>query len=158
MVFLTGVYPLPADHGVTVYLARSDAGPESYTHIGNLVAETPSALFKVPAEFLTLSEQGVNVQLGISLEPLTTVLNLGQPEVVTAQSRAQTFFRIARKIADDLHMNILSYAQMVRIPKFNDQTGIMVEQEVCYVPTDALNKWRQRLETKISKDNLFWTS
>lgn len=149
VVFLTGVFPLPEEQGLGVYISRADDG--DFTYLGYLTNERPSALFHVPSSFIEV-HRGVEVVLGVTLEPLDVFQNLGVSASVAEQQRAATHFHIAQKIANDLERYLLSYAKTVPAHAGGAEDG-----DTVMLPASWLVHWRQRLETKMQKDLAFWS-
>ena len=150
VVFLTGEQLIPADMALGVYLSRVDT-PDGFTYVGHLTNECPSAIFRIPMAFLDVA-QGVAVSVGLSLDTLESVHNLGE---TTAQSHEQfrvlTHLEIARRILAELMKFVFSYAKTGVDPSMGDE-------EIVYLPASWVAQWKQRIETKMAKDNSFWAA
>lgn len=151
VVFLTGVQPVPAGFAIGVYVSR--IGDAVYEYVGCLTNECPSSVFRVPSSFLSVASASP-VALGLSLETLDTVRNLGvtnsQP---LEQTRAATYIAIAERITNDLHTFVCSYAKVLSSDPSDPQS-----EEIIYMPARWADTWKQRLLTRIQKDAAFWTS
>jgi hypothetical protein len=99
VVFLTGTIPVPEGQGLGIYISRADEG--AFEFLGYLTNERPSSTFHVPSSFIEV-HRGVEVVLGLSLQPLLELDNLGVNASIVEQQRAATHFHVAQRVADDL--------------------------------------------------------
>lgn len=155
IVFLTGVEPIPDGLGLGVYLAKESDGVFSY--VGHLTNERPSAIFRTPSSVLEIFD-GVPVVLGIALESMETLLNLGVTnEQNESQFRAVSQLEIGRRLSLDLYNSVMSYART--LPQdVAFYLGISPNEEVVCAPAAWMDKWKVRIETKMTKDSSWWTS
>ena len=150
VVFLTGTIPVPEGQGLGVYLSRADEG--EFVFLGFLTNECPSAMFHVPAAFVEV-HRGVEVVLGLSLQSLGELNNLGNAPDLGEQQRAATHFQVAQKIADDLERCVLSYAKHVPA-----ECGGADGEDTVVMPASWAVQWRKKLESKLASDRIFWCS
>ena len=149
VMFLTGTIPVPDGQGLGVYLSRADQG--DFAYLGYLTNERASALFHPPASFIEVHE-GVEVIVGLTLQPLDELDNLGVRSEVCEQQRAATHLHAAQKIADDLLAYVLSYAKHVPAAM-----GGADNEDTVMMPASWMDHWRKRIETKMALDRLFLT-
>ncbi|AYU78353.1 hypothetical protein, conserved [Leishmania donovani] len=157
VVFLTMSEPLPPGHGIGLFLAREDT--MSFQYVGALTQQRASFIVEVPALFLNAA-QPIRIVLGLALEREEELKNLGfTHEQPLQQSQAATKVAIAERILEDLYGFVVSYARTITLgggSGTNDVTSIEPGDYVV-MPTSFVDKWRARLQSKITKDNAFWT-
>jgi hypothetical protein len=94
------------------------------------------------------------VSLGLSIETLGTLENIGQTQSQPLdQRRAATLVTIAHRIADDLYSFMCSYAKT-----YSNDPSDPNSEETVYMPMRWANIWRERIGKKIDKDSAFWSS
>jgi len=142
VVFLTGQAPLPPTHGAAVYVSR--ANETGFEYLGYLTPEIPSAIFVIPP--LLIDNLRPNALcIGVSLEAADTLKNL------EGQGRLQKEFyltgkaELAKQIGLDLYQFMQSFVQEDPVTR----TSYLM------VPVNVLDKWMQRLVTKIKLDAKF---
>jgi hypothetical protein len=148
VVFLTGTIPVPEGQGLGIYISRADEG--AFEFLGYLTNERPSSMFHVPSSFIEV-HRGVEVVLGLSLQPLLELDNLGVNAGIVEQQRAATHFHVAQRVADDLQRFVLSYAK--HVPASH---GGADGEDTVMLPASWIVQWRRKLETKMASDKLFW--
>ena len=105
---------LPGDSGLACYLCRCES-QVSWTYIGHLTNGRPSALLRAPPHFLEL-HRGVEVFLGISVQPLREIANFGGEHelAMQAQCRVARLDDIARRMSEDFFNFVGSYCRSER--------------------------------------------
>ena len=149
VIFLTGVAPIPAGQAVGIYMATQ--AELSWNFVGYLTNQMPSSIVQVPFPLLNVSCPSPLV-VGLQVDTESNVLNLGitshQP---MEQRRAASIEDIARRVAGDLYTFLISYAKILSSDPADPQSV-----ETVYLPANYVDKWRERLLTKITKDASFW--
>ncbi|DAZ92739.1 TPA: hypothetical protein N0F65_002557 [Lagenidium giganteum] len=133
--FLLPNSPVPPGFGAVLYFAVPAL--QNWQLLGTVFAEKPSAIFRTGwPTHPDVAGQPV-LQLGVSIEPLDNVKNLGIEASGLAERK-----EFALKIAMDL---------------FNYMTSFSTSQDQSYmvVPTNLLDKWMERFETKYKRDPNF---
>ncbi|GET88133.1 hypothetical protein, conserved [Leishmania tarentolae] len=156
VVFLTMSEPLPPGHGIGLFLAREDI--MSFEYVGALTQQRASSLIKVPAVFLNAA-QPIRIVLGLALEREEELENLGfTHEQPLQQAQAATKVAIAERILEDLYGFVVSYARTITLSGGRSANGLspLDPGEYVVMPTSFVDKWRARLQSKITKDNAFW--
>lgn len=152
VVFLTLAEPLPEGYGISLFLAREDE--LSFQYVGYLSQGRPSGLFRVPATLLNM-DQPVRVVLGLSLELAQEIINLGQTQQQPLEvMQAATRVAIAERLLEDLYGFTSSFARGISSQQAPDLG--LEDGEYVVMPANYVDKWRQRIETKIRKDVTFW--
>jgi len=148
--FLTNPALIPAQHGIMVYwqITANSVAPTStgFELLGAVTIEQPSAVFQTGwientqvAELLSTGAL-TTITIGVALEPLGNVQNLG-----AVQSKAeQGKLHVARKIAADLFRFMQSFDTGAA------PSGSMV------VPNNIFDRWFQRFEARFRRDPNFF--
>ncbi|CAM9091257.1 unnamed protein product [Ascophyllum nodosum] len=140
--FLLPTSPVPPGHAAVLYFSVPSPTTGAFEHwevLGAVAAAKPSGVFRTG---WSTNEQIQNcgvAQLGVSIETedVVTNLRLGAGGV---QDRKE----FAKKIAKDLFQFMSSFSQ-------NTHAG----PEVMVVPTNVLDRWITRFESKYSRDPNF---
>eukprot|EP00752_Nemacystus_decipiens_P017953 g16092.t1 len=139
--FLLPNSPVPPGHAAVLYFSvpSSSGAFENWEVLGALGHGKPSGVFRTSWGTNEQMKSTEVVQLGVSVETedVITNLNLGAGGV---QDRKQ----FALKIAKDLFQFMSSFSQAT-------QAGA----EVMVVPTNVLDRWIQRFESKYNRDPNF---
>lgn len=154
MVFLLcDPQSLPAGFGIGVYIARQGEG--LFQYIGQLSQQRPSSLFNLPACYMTTDRASSLLVLGLSLESMTELSNLGDTQhQPLAQAEAVTRVAVAERVLQDLYNFLVSYARCVG-PSQTIETP-NTEAEYIVLPASFVNKWRERVQKKVQKDATFF--
>jgi hypothetical protein len=175
VVYLTGVAPLPPDHGLGIYLCSAHDGQWNY--VGHLVNEVPSAILTVPTAMQSVAQQ-CRATVGITVESLATLVNLGVPVTQSeSQYRAATHLEIARRIGKHLYTFLCSYSRTIPYAAYltlfpanpftnggrptlegDDLASIQrgPDHEILVLPTSWADKWWSKLQSNMAKDMSFW--
>eukprot|EP00904_Undaria_pinnatifida_P000953 jgi/Undpi1/10859/HiC_scaffold_3.g01385.m1 len=140
--FLLPSSPVPPGHAAVLYFSvpsSSTGAFEQWEVLGAVAAAKPSGVFRTGWSTNDQMRSCGVVQLGVSIESEDVVINLrlGGGGV---QDRKQ----FALKIAKDLFQYMSSFSQ-------STQAG----PEVMVVPTNLLDRWITRFESKYSRDPNF---
>ena len=155
VLFLLPNTPLPADQAAMTYWSatslhpHSSSPPSEFQLLGALTPTKTSAVFRTGwATHQTLldlieasSHHGVQITIGISLEPLENVKNLEGIERGGVSDR----HNVGKKIALDLFHFLTS---------FDD--GNQQRKGWMTVPTNVFDRWWKRFESKIQRDPNFF--
>lgn len=155
---LSGNQPLPDGFGLACYLCRCE-DDSSWTYVGHLLNERPSAMLKSPSDFME-NHRGVPVFLGISLQPIAELQNFGRENelALQAQTRAARLDNIAAKLAQDFYNFVASYSRTEerRVNEDNQDDDCHGQdtkwEEVVVLPLNWVNRWRSYITNKIQKD------
>ncbi|CAM9264576.1 unnamed protein product [Scytosiphon promiscuus] len=140
--FLLPTSPVPAGHAAVLYFSVPSATTGAFEHwelLGALAAGKPSGVFRTGWPTNEQMQSCGVVQLGVSIESEDTVTNL-QLGAGGVQDRKD----FALKIAKDLFQFMSSFSQ-------STQAG----PELMVVPTNVLDRWITRFESKYSRDPNF---
>lgn len=133
--FLLPNSPVPLGYGAVLYFAVPAL--QNWQLLGTVFAEKPSAIFRTawPTHPDVVGQPVL--QLGVSIEPLDNVKNLGIEASGLEERKA-----FALKIAMDL---------------FNYMTSFSTSTNQAYmtIPTNLLDKWMERFEAKYRRDPNF---
>lgn len=158
VVFLMPSSPLPNGYGLSIYLAQA-GDLSSFVFLGALKPTHTSSLFRVPAMFLD-SLAPVQIVLGISLEKMEDIENLGQTrQQPLQQAHAATRLALAERVLESFYNFVSSYAQCVRPAEggwqrvAQETAGQSTEQEYVVIPASFVAKWRDRVSTQLQKDS-----
>ncbi|KAG5506437.1 hypothetical protein JKF63_05940 [Porcisia hertigi] len=157
VVFLTMSEPLPPGYGVGLFLAREDT--MSFQYVGALTQERASSIIKVPAVFLNPAAS-TRIVLGLALEREEELQNLGfTHEQPLHQSEAATKIVIAERLLEDLYSFVASYARTLTLGGGCGAGDLSSSEAGDYVvmPASFVEKWRTRVQKKITKDDTFWS-
>lgn len=143
---------LPPNMGIMIYwqLQILNGGPSSgFELLGALIPSTnPSGIFRTGwadhEQFVPLlPNQPVQINIGISVEPLETVKNVEASNYLAnrQQQSNHTTALLAQKIGQDLFNFMSSF----------DTNGAVGNQTIA-VPANTFDRWWQRLERKLQKD------
>ncbi|OQS02059.1 hypothetical protein THRCLA_05538 [Thraustotheca clavata] len=133
--FLLPHSPVPPGFAAVLYFAVPQL--QNWQLLGSVFAEKPSAIFRTSwPTHPDVVNQPV-VQLGISIESLANVKNLGIEESGLMERKA-----FAHKIALDL-FNFMS--------SFSTST----DRSLMVIPTNLLDRWMERFEAKYRRDPNF---
>lgn len=150
VLFLLPNAPLPLDHGILIYWQVSSptkgiGRPETpgFELLGAITHERPSGIFRTgwgqDERILQLEREGggLNVTLGVSVEPLPNVQNL------QSDTRGDNRLFVAQKIANDLFQYMRSF-----------DTGSV--SNMMTVPTNIFDRWMKRFEARFQRDPNFF--
>jgi len=138
VVFLLPDAPeLPNDQGIVIYWSIPPF--EDWRLLGTLTNNNPSAVFRTDWPSDPEIQNVPFIQLGISIEDIDTVQNLTKAVVQEKWDR----LAFAELVARDLFTYIQSFSQVTD------------RGEQLIIPTDALDKWINRFETRYKKDPNF---
>jgi hypothetical protein len=158
VLFLLPNMNLPSDQAAMVYWSATSLNPQNssptseFQLLGALTPTKPSAVFRTGwsthqtlLDLIESSSQcGVQITVGISLEPLAAVKNLEGLERGGVNDRQH----VGKKIALDL-FNFLK--------SFDDSCGNGgARAGWMTVPTNVFDRWWKRFETKIQRDPNFF--
>ncbi|KAH8611251.1 putative Overproducer of inositol protein 10 likeputative [Trypanosoma vivax] len=149
VVFLTAPAPLPFDAALGIYLAREDSG--AFEYIGYLSNAQPSAIMRVPSIFLDVVTP-IRVFLGISSEREQDMKNLGQAPQQEQERTAVTLLAMSERLVEDLYNFVTSYGRV--IPGNSDGA---VSEETIFMPISFVDRWRNKLLSKLRNDTSFWS-
>ncbi|VDD83902.1 unnamed protein product [Mesocestoides corti] len=160
VVFLTGQAPLPAGIGAGVHFGLIENGLPTWSYLGFLSNERPSAIFKVSGLKPSALNQVINpfqnitggssnglitAQVGISLEPMADLL--GQTPAVGSATDLV-------KVDDNM-----KFTQFAAQNLFNFAAGCAREvpgTSEAYVPLSSIQRWFETIQRKLSLDPNFW--
>lgn len=134
--FLLPTTPIPEGYGAILYYAVPPF--DSWELIGCVSPEKPSGTFRTGWPTKENVAGCEIVQLGVALEPLSTIHNLD-----IALSGVEERFAFAHKIALDLFQYMASFSTSA-------QEGMMV------VPSKIFDSWFERFERKYRQDPNFF--
>ncbi|CAM9552077.1 unnamed protein product [Hapterophycus canaliculatus] len=140
--FLLPTSPVPPGHAAVLYFSVPNSTTGAFEHwelLGALAAGKPSGVFRTGWPTKEQMQSCGVVQLGVSIESEDTVTNL-QLAAGGVQDRKD----FALKIAKDLFQFMSSFSQ-------STQAG----PELMVVPTNVLDRWITRFESKYSRDPNF---
>ena len=158
VLFLLPNMTLPPDQAAMVYWSAASLNPQSsspkseFQLLGALTPTKPSAVFRTGwSTHQTLldliessSQYGVQITIGLSLEPMQSVQNLEGMEKGGVQDRQH----VGKKIALDLFQFLKS---------FDDSSGNGgARAGWMTVPTNVFDRWWKRFEAKIQRDPNFF--
>ncbi|KAL1238222.1 Protein Hikeshi [Trichinella spiralis] len=140
IVLLTGQVAFPQGYGGAVYLCYpSSDGQQAWLYLGFVSNEKPSAIFRVtklksmivpqtnvPGGFVGFNKSSTVVQLGISVEPLTSITSL-----------TPSFFNYA-----------LSFSA--------NKADIVNKADGPYVPVNVVQGWYEQFSRRLAADPNFW--
>lgn len=135
--FLLPTTPVPQGHGALLYYS-TPPNFDAWELLGAISPDKPSGVFRTGWP----TNEGLVgcpcIQLGVSLEPLSTLQNLN-----IGGSGVEDRFAFAQKIANDLFQFMSSFSS-------SSQPGMMV------VPTTIFDTWFERFERKYRLDPNFF--
>ncbi|CAM9796497.1 unnamed protein product [Ectocarpus sp. 6 AP-2014] len=140
--FLLPTSPVPPGQTAVLYFSVPTATTGAFEHwevLGALAANKPSGVFRTGWPTNEQMQSCGVVQLGISIESVDTVTNLG-----LCAGGVQDRKNFALKIAKDLFQFMSSFSQ-------STQAG----PELMVVPTNVLDRWILRFESKYNRDPNF---
>jgi len=132
--FLLPNVNLPFQTGAALHF--NVPGSEEWTFLGHLDNEKKSAIIRTGWEYL--DEHVMSINLGISLEPQDVVRNIEQTSKANQESKR---FGFAMKLAQDLNNFVMSFVK-----------NVPGQGEVIVLPTDAMQKWMARFESKYKRN------
>lgn len=135
--FLLPTTPVPPGYGAILYYAAPPSF-DGWEMLGAITPEKPSGIFRTGWPTNEALVGCPCVQLGVALEPLSTLHNLH-----VDRSGVDDRFAFAHKIARDLFDYMASFSSSA-------QPGQMV------VPTTIFDTWMQRFERKYQRDPNFF--
>ncbi|KAL5967113.1 Protein Hikeshi [Taenia solium] len=160
VVFLTGRVPLPEGYGAGVHFGLVENGLASWSYLGYLSNNRPSAIFRVSGLKSNALEQVINpfqsisnmsignmvtAQLGISIELLAELA--GQTSAIENSSNSAVVddnMRFTQFAAENLYHFAAGCAQ--EVPGTSE----------AYVPISAVKRWYDTIWRKLSLDPNFW--
>ncbi|KAK3913683.1 Protein Hikeshi [Frankliniella fusca] len=162
VVFLTGLTPFPPDMGGLVFFGWPDetTGSSNWQLLGFISNEKPSAIFKV-SNLKKTSSLGAgcqnpfalhvskNAQIGISVEPLTSVQQqVSQIPSSPDGSTASNFRDFCTKMLENFmnYASSFSQAQSQMVPNPSEQ----------YVPLSTLQSWYNNFNRRLEQNPYFW--
>lgn len=134
---------IPPQHGVLCYWQVQLQGGQStgFEILGALTADHPSGVFPTgwsEHEQVSAILENVQITVGLSLEPLSNIQNIGLNTKVNENKLI-----VAQKVALDLFRFMQSFDKQ-------STTGHMV------VPTNIFDRWFQRFENRFRRDPNFF--
>lgn len=138
--------PIPTNHGILLYWQLSTAnGQSGFEILGSLTPEKQSEVFRTGwaehDQFLGLQPgQQCTISIGVSIEPLESVINLSSG--VSSVDARRPF--VAQKIGQDLYNFMQSF-----------DTNAGANQQMI-VPTNIFERWWKRFEAKSKRDPNFF--
>jgi len=159
VIFLTGTQPFPDGYGGSVYFCWPKM-QTSWHLLGYISNEKPSAIFKItkvkllegghnPFQTMSDPDDHTIAQIGISLEPLTEIMNQ-TPEASTVPSNVVAFFDFTQKMLHSLFNFAASFATTQQLMTPNPAET--------YVPLSVIKTWYTNFERKMAIDPNFWKS
>ncbi|XP_034252648.1 protein OPI10 homolog [Thrips palmi] len=162
VVFLTGATPFPPDMGGVVFFGWPDdtTGTCNWQLLGYISNEKPSAIFKV-SNFKKGSLLGAgcqnpfalhmskNAQIGISVEPLTSVQQQISQIVTSADGSTATNFR---EFCTKMLENFMNYASSFS----QSQSEMIPNPSQQYVPLSTLQTWYDNFNRRLENNPYFW--
>ncbi|XP_049861913.1 protein OPI10 homolog [Schistocerca gregaria] len=157
VVFLTGAQPFPPETAGLVYFSCPDAeAPPTWHLLGYISNDKPSAIFNIadlkkgnPKNFAGFSfgEQKMShhAQIGISVEPLTVVLEQASRAVDRTTKPVVEF---GHKMIENFVNYIASFTLSVQ------QVTPAIDEN--YVPLSALRNWYNNFERRLRINPTFW--
>lgn len=137
-VFLLPDAPeLPPDQGIVIYWSIPPF--EDWRLLGTLTNNCPSAVFRTDWPSDPEITNVPVIQLGLSIEEISTVENLTKAVVQEKSDR----LAFAELVARDLFTYLQSFSQVTD------------RGEQLIIPSDALDKWINRFESRYKKDPNF---
>lgn len=144
-------FDLPSGHGVLCYWQiTAQLGAETrstgFELLGALADSQPTAIFQTgwsehdQVAELSSSGAALQVSIGVSLESLSNIQNLGN----AADKVQQGKLYVAQKVAEDLFKYMLSF-----------DTGASGGDSVV-VPKNIFDRWFQRFKTRFQRDPNFF--
>jgi len=157
VLFLTGVTPFPQGFGAQIYFCWPDPQNQIVWHLlGHLTNDKPSAIFKIsnlkkscdpsslagPMNSMLFGERSQssvhNAQIGISIEPLETILQ-STPVEHTDPSTVSTFVEFTQKMLT----NFVNY-----VTSFGGDTD--------HISMRIVQQWYDSFQRRLQADPNFW--
>merc|ERR1712146_318896 len=118
--------------------------------LGAVAQAKPSAMLRTG--WGSVLEQGASVQIAVSIEPMATAANLGLDMLAAGGVEERRTF--ARAIAKDLWTFLTSFSQ--KPPSgVGGAASVQSNGEMLLVPTNILDHWMSRFESKYNRDPNF---
>ena len=164
VLFLLPGISLPSDTGALIYwsaaplytnanfiISPPSSSSTGFELLGALTNPKPSGVFRTGfstnESLLQLWQQqqqssggGISISIGISIEPIATIINIPGVENHGVENRGE----IAKKIALDLFQYLQSFDDA------GSRKGSMI------VPTNVFERWYRRFEEKLGRDPSFF--
>ncbi|EPY24830.1 hypothetical protein STCU_06983 [Strigomonas culicis] len=179
-VFLTNATgPLAAVSAIGIYAARE--ADHLFEYVGYLTQDYPTTVVTLPSSLLSVCTP-VAVVVGFCLQTRADIANMesaasggergsagmcfapnaaycggtGTPSVQQAQ--AATKCAMAEKILGEFYNFVMSYGRSVNPGQPLCLSVSDTTEDYVLMPGNFVDKWRERMRTKIEKDSAFWTS
>jgi len=134
---------LQPDQAAILYWTSDGA---NWSLLGAVAQQKPSAMLRTG--WGTALEPGAVVQLAVSIEPMQVAANLGLDMLAAGGHEERRTF--ARAIARDLWNFLTSFSQ-----KAPSGGAIQSNGEMMLIPTNVLDSWLKRFDSKYARDPNF---
>ncbi len=149
---------LPPTHGCSIYLSDN---AQNWEYMGCLTHAKPSILINPPLTYDSSSQnqnfsmlgqqqqiqqqqQQHMLHIGIALEPIETLQNLEQGHMRAEQNQSNQVASLVQYLARNLFNFMTSF------------TRTLDNREMIVLPTNALDTWMRKMNTKLQNDPYFW--
>lgn len=122
------------------HVASAPFDQASWHYLGAISSTQPSVVFKTRFVWSARDAIPTTVQFGVELQP-STQLEQAPPEKVSAE-----VLEVGRRIGQDLYQYLASFASQVTT----------ANGEFIQLPTQALEKWLARFNSKCRGEGLDW--
>nr|CAD2189948.1 unnamed protein product [Meloidogyne enterolobii] len=172
VIFLTGLSPLPANYGGSIYLSwtPTDGGERQWNYLGFISNEKPSALFKIgqltkitqnqqnPQNF-SFNASNINTNIfnnsavhsaliGVKVEPMIEILRRNENEETSTNEQLSSLALFPEKMLRNFVNFMHSFA--VSFPKPN------TTQYEEFVPAKSVTEWYTNFKRRLEANPNFW--
>ncbi|XP_014211680.1 protein OPI10 homolog [Copidosoma floridanum] len=167
VIFITEVTSFPEGLGGAVYFSWPDPiAPPNWQFLGHISKTKPSAIFKISNlkknhEFVNndLGGFGIgnishNAQIGISIEPLTVILQqeqilMSEPKMALMdEPNVNVFMEFAQKTI----LNFLNYISSFSVT----QAQMTPNPTENFVPLSSIQSWYETFQRRLQQNPNFW--
>lgn len=141
MFFLLPNSPVPPGTGAVLYY--SIPPHTGWELLGAVDASCPSSILRTGWPEDEFGSTAPTAQLGVSIEPLDVIQNLRAAGAITARA-GEDRRHFALQVAKDLYRFMTSFSQTHA-----------ANPEMMVIPTNILDRWIQRFESKYARDPNF---
>ncbi|XP_033117986.1 protein Hikeshi-like [Anneissia japonica] len=156
VIFMLGTVPFPDGLGGAVYFGWPTTAGLTWQYLGHVSNDKPSAIFKLckakPIENAGFGSTfgggtSTNAQIGIAVESINEIIQR-TPNSNTQASKVESFREFSQKMLE----SFFNYASSFAVT----QSQMVPQPDTTFIPADAIQKWFDNFQRKLSQDLYFW--